>query len=605
MLSALSLFRFMRLALSLLMVLSALPAQAELKRFGASQSQGSFITAEEAFRISLSEEPTDLRLLFHVTPGYYLYRDRFHFTSESAGLTLGEPVFSAEGEWKEDASFGRVRVYHENVSVTLPFKGSGHVKVVWQGCADAGLCYPPQQEVLSVGDAEALSVATGAGDAALPKTAVTKSAAPTAAPVPFPATGNRLTPLFLMFALGLGLAFTPCVLPMLPILAGIIARQHTNSALRGFLLALSYVLGVAVVYALMGFAVGLFGQQLNLPSLFQHPLVLVIFSLLFFALALSLFGLFELRLPSALHNHVDGLSRRQKGGALVGSFFVGVFSALVVSPCISAPLFGVLLHISSTGDAVFGALSLFWMAIGMGMPLLLLGATEGRLLPRSGPWMNEVKTFFGFLLIFVAAELLTRLVPAPVALGLYGICTAATGFWLWPLYKGRNGLGLLLRGLAFCILVYAAALVAGAASGGDDPLKPLAGFGGQAQASRATAFVRIKTSADLDREIAFASAKGQAVMLDFYADWCVSCKVMERHVFRNPQVAARLQKMHLVQADITANDRDDRALLHRFSLFGPPALIFFDKSGIELTSARLVGETDRAGFIAHLDKAGI
>lgn len=574
----------------LLMFCLALPAQAALKSFVPGNSSQSFLRAEEAFRVVPSEEAAGLQLEFRVTPGYYLYRDRFHFTADNADLKVGEPVFSAEGEWKDDPSFGRVRVYHEDVRITLPLTGRGHVKVVWQGCADAGLCYPPQNELMPFGDVAA--------------TASTESTAALHA-TPAPETSSRLTQLFIMFALGLGLAFTPCVLPMLPILAGIIARQHTSSALRGFLLALSYVVGVAAVYALMGFVVGFFGQQINLPSWFQQPLVLIVFALLFFALALSLFGLFELRLPAALQSRFDDMSRRQQGGVLLGSFFIGVFSALVVSPCVSAPLFGVLLHISSTGDAAFGALSLFLLALGMGVPLLVLGATEGRLLPKAGVWMDEVKTLFGFLLLFVAAELLTRLLPAAAALALYGICTAAVAFWLWHLYEKRNGLGLLLRGLAFSTLVYAAALITGAASGGDNVLRPLAGLSSQTQAAQATPFVRIKTSADLDREIAIATAKGQAVMLDFYADWCVSCKVMERNVFRDPQVAPRLQKMHLVQADITANNEDDRALLKRFSLLGPPALVFFSKKGEELSAARLVGEADSTEFLAHLDAYGL
>lgn len=608
------LLRFMHAVinlLSLLIVLAFTPAHAALKRIGVSNNQNTFIKAEEAFRLIASEESTGLRLSFKVTPGYYLYRERFHFTAEQAGLTVGKPVFATAGEWKEDANFGRVQVYHEDISITLPLKGSGRVNVAWQGCADAGLCYPPQNETVIFGDTVQPAAATPARNATInnntpiTKKSVLENTAITPAPNAALDSSNHLTQLFLMFALGLGLAFTPCVLPMLPILAGIIARQHTSSALRGFLLALSYVLGVASVYALMGFAVAEFGQQVSLPTLFQHPLVLGIFALLFFALALSLFGLFELRLPHVLHNHFDSLSRRHQGGLFVGSFFIGIFSALVVSPCVSAPLFGVLLHISTSGDAVFGALSLFWMAMGMGVPLLILGATEGRLLPKAGPWMHEVKTFFGFLLIIVATELVTRLVPAPVALGLYGICTAAIGFWLWRLYTRRNGLGLLLRGLAFSVLVYAAALVTGAASGGDDPLQPLAGLSSQTQAAQATAFIRIKTSADLDREIAIAKAKGMPLMLDFYADWCLSCKVMERNVFRDPQIAPRLQKFHLVQADITANNNDDRVLLKRFSLFGPPALIFFDKNGELLTSARLVGEINRAGFISRLDKAGI
>lgn len=595
MLPALPLFRVLRFCLCLLTLLTTLPAQAALKSFVPAGNQHSFLKAEEAFRLLPSEEAGGLRLEFHVAPGYYLYRERFHFVAQNKNLTVGKPQFSVPGEWKDDPSFGRVRVYHEDVSMTLPLTGSGRVKIVWQGCADAGLCYPPQDQLLTFGDVRALATAAVAD--------TESTTAPLSLPAP-EATG-RLTQLFIMFALGLGLAFTPCVLPMLPILAGIIARQHTSSALRGFLLALSYVLGVAAVYALTGFVVGFFGQQINLPSWFQQPLVLMVFALLFFALALSLFGLFELRLPAALQSRFDGMSRRQQGGLLIGSFFIGVFSALVVSPCVSAPLFGVLLHISSTGDAAFGALSLFLLALGMGVPLLVLGATEGRLLPKAGAWMNEVKTLFGFLLLFVSAELLARLVPAAMALALYGVCTAAVGFWLWRLYQTHNGLALLLRGLAFCTLVYAAALIAGAASGGDSVLRPLAGFSNQTQAAQATPFVRIKNSDDLDREIAIATAKGQAVMLDFYADWCVSCKVMERNVFRDPQVAARLQKVHLLQADITANNADDRALLKRFSLFGPPALVFFDKNGAELSAARLAGETGSAEFLAHLDEYGL
>jgi thiol:disulfide interchange protein DsbD len=623
---ALSLFRFLRFLLPVLALLLAMPAQAELKRLVITGSQPSFLKAEEAFQLQTQESASGLQLKFHITPNYYLYLDRFHFLAEGAAadsLIIGQPTFSLPAEEKDDANFGRVQIFHHDVTVTLPLTGHGQVKIVWQGCADAGLCYPPQDQLVSFGAAPSTTSST-----ASPTTPATISAEPVAAktiiatspaltspasvittPIttaePAPETRSRLVQLFLMFALGLGLAFTPCVLPMLPILAGIIARQHTRSALRGFLLALSYVLGVATVYALTGFVVGFFGEKINLPSLFQQPVVLGVFALLFFALALSLFGLFELRLPSTVQTRFDNMSRRQKSGALIGTFFVGIFSALVVSPCVSAPLFGVLLHISTTGDALFGALSLFWMAIGMGVPLLILGATEGRLLPKAGAWMNEVKNLFGFLLMFVAAELLTRLLPAPAALALYGICTAAIGFWLWQLYQRTNGLGLLLRSLAFCTLVYAAALIAGAASGGDDPLKPLATLSsGQSHAAKATEFVRIKNNADLDREVAAAKAKGQAVMLDFYADWCVSCKIMERHVFRDPRVAPHLQNMRLLQADITTNNADDRELLKRFSLFGPPALIFFDKNGEEISTARLVGETDSNGFLTHLAQSG-
>jgi len=567
------------------------PATAELKRI-VPGGQPTFLRAAQAFQLLPHVVEGGLALEFRVAPGYYLYRDRFRFTAEGGALTLGAPAFSADGEWKDDPTFGRVRVHHEDITVTLPLQGRGRLAVRWQGCADAGLCYPPQDQLLEIranGVVPVAAAAPGTGE---------KTATP-AAPA------GRPTQLFIMFLLGLALAFTPCMLPMLPILAGIVARQHTSSALRGFLLALAYVLGVSAVYALIGFVVALFGQQVNLPGWFQQPLVLIVFALLFLALALSLFGLFELRLPAALQNHFNNLGQRQQGGALAGSFLMGAFSALVVSPCVSAPLFGVLLHISTTGDAAFGSLSLFLLAFGMGLPLLILGATEGRLLPRAGAWMAEVKTFFGFLLLFVAAELLSRLLPPPAALALYGLCAAMLAFWLWPLDHGPRQLRLLARGAAFCVMVYAGALIAGAATGGDDPLRPLAALGSQADAARPTAFVRVRTSADLDREIAFARAQGKALMLDFYADWCVSCKIMERRVFRRPEIAARLQRLHLVQADVTANSADDRALLQRFALLGPPTLVFFDKDGHEVSPARLVGEKNAAEFLAHLDEYGL
>ncbi|HEX4869216.1 MAG TPA: protein-disulfide reductase DsbD [Moraxellaceae bacterium] len=593
-----------RLALwSLLLLVAALvlPATAPatgLRKIGdAGGGQPAFLRAEEAFQLVPSRTATGVTLAFEVTPGHYLYRDRFRFSAEGPGLTPGEPAFSAAGEWKDDPSFGRVRVYHESVTVTLPLRGEGRLRVRWQGCADAGLCYPPQEQVLAV-DARGVT-------AVADTPAATRAGALTAGVATPEAPAGRATQWLVFFLMGLGLSLTPCVLPMLPILAGIIARQHTSSALRGLTLALAYVLGVATVYALLGGLVGYFGQQLNLASWLQRPVVLVPFAALFGVLALSLFGLFELRLPAALASRFHGLSQRQQGGALAGSYLMGLFSSLVVSPCVSAPLVGVLLHVSAVGSSAFGAVSLFLLALGMGVPLLLLGATEGRLLPKSGAWMNEVKTFFGLLLLFVGAELLSRVLPPPAALALYGACTAATGLWLWRLGGFGHGPGLLARAGGFAALVYAALLFTGAAAGGDDPLRPLAPLGGNAPASQPTPFVRIRTNADLDREIALARQEGKALMLDFYADWCVSCKLMERNVFRRPEVAARLAKLRLVQADVTANNEDDRALLRRFNLMGPPSIVFFDKDGNEMAQARLVGEKDADGFLAHLDSYGL
>jgi thiol:disulfide interchange protein DsbD len=577
--------------LALLAGLLSLPAAAELKRIGAGGSAAKFLRAEQAFELIPSRTADGLSLEFRVTPGYYLYRDRFRFTAEGEGLTPGAPAFSSAGEWKDDPTFGRVRVYHENVQVTLPVQGAGRLAVRWQGCADAGLCYPPQDQVLEIAGDSVVAVA------APPRAAV--------ASTPAPDPTSRPVQLLIMFAAGLALALTPCLWPMLPIVAGIVARQHSSSARRGFLLALAYVLGICTVYATVGFFVGLLGQQSGLVGLLQHPLALGIFAAFFVALALSLFGLYELRLPTALANRFHAMSQRQRGGALAGTFLMGVFSALVVSPCVSAPLAGALAHVGATGDPLFGAMSLFLLALGMGVPLLILGVTEGRLLPKAGPWMEEIKTFLGLLLLYVAAELLSRTVPAPLALALYGFCTAALAFWLWRLGRRRHGLGLLARALAFCALLQAGVLMVGAAAGSDDPWRPLAGLRSGAAAERATPFVRIRTSADLDRELAIARQQGKTLMLDFYADWCVSCKIMERRVFRRPEVAARLQRLHLVQADVTANNEDDRALLQRFALLGPPSIIFFDKDSRELAQARLIGEKNAGEFLAHLDEYGL
>lgn len=576
--------------LCLVVLLIPFSAFAALKTLVPSDNAGKFLTADQAFQLIPSSSADGFLLDFQVTPQYYLYRDRFKFEKVDGDITIGSPEFTAVGEWKDDPTFGRVKVYHENIQINLPVQGNGRLRVTWQGCADAGLCYPPQDEVLDVGNGTAAS---------LTDTANTSTLTPTE---PANASAEKPYRLLILFALGLGLAFTPCILPMLPILASIVARQHTSSALRGFLLALAYVLGVATIYALIGFLVALFGQQINLPSWFQRPAVLIGFSAIFFVLALSLFGLFELRLPTRITTLFDRIGKRQQGGALLGSYLIGIFSALVVSPCVSAPLVGVLLHVSTTGDALYGASALLVMALGMGAPLLLLGVTEGRLLPKAGHWMNEVKTFFGLMLLFVAAELLTRLVPAPLALALYALCTTATGFWLWQLYTGaRKHLDILTRTLAFSVLSYAFILIVGAASGGDDPLRPLAQISSQPQAATATPFVRIKTSADLDRELAKAASEGKVLMLDFYADWCVSCKVMERSVFRKPDVAERLARLHIVQADVTANDVEDRALLKRFLLLGPPTILFFNQNGQEITPARLVGEKTASDFIKHLN----
>lgn len=601
-------------------------AEAKLQLFSSSSSRPSFLPADQAFSMDSEGSADGATLHFHITPGYYLYRDRFHFEPQTPGLSL-TPQFSRDGEWKDDPSFGRIQVYHEDVYVVLKAAGSGKARIVWQGCADAGLCYPPQSSVIGVSGSPASSTPVNTAASAPESNAdsgpvlAAVSSAPPIVPKPLAAsqtgpvlaaapanptsatlpglfhTQNRALILLGLLALGLGLAFTPCVLPMLPIVSGIIARQHTRSAMRGFLLSLAYVLGIGTTYAITGLLMGLFGASANLPAWFQQPVVLIVFSLLFVALALAMFGLYELQLPHGLQSRFDSLSRKAEGGQYIGSFIMGFFSALVVSPCVSAPLAGVLLYISTTGDAAFGALALFTLAMGMGVPLLILGATEGRFLPKAGEWMIRVKVCLGLLLLGVAILLVGRILPGPATLLLWAALATVTAVWLGALEPVEPGVGHLWKGLGVLFLIYSAVLVVGAATGNEDPLMPLGHFGTAPAAS--VNFRHIKTVADLQAAEQQAAAEHKTVMLDFYADWCVSCKLMERNVFTDSRVASTLNGYVLLQADVTANDADDHVLLDRFSLVGPPAILFF-KAGQEVQPDRVVGEMNTNDFLARL-----
>lgn len=587
--------------LGLLLLFLCLPSGAALKSY-TTGARPTFLTAEQAF--SLTSETTEQGLLlhFHITPGYYLYRDRFHFNAEAGG-TAPVPRFMREGEWKDDPSFGHIQVYHEDLDVALSAHGSGRVEVVWQGCADAGLCYPPQRQWLTLGASiPATSPAPPATASENSKATSPKADAPaTATTFPLVNSSNRLLILLSLFALGLGLAFTPCVLPMLPIVSGIVAREHTSSAWGGFTLSLAYVLGVSSTYALTGLLVGEFGASANLPAWFQQPAVLVTFSLLFLLLALAMFGLYELRLPHSVQNRFEDLSRKAKGGQYLGSYVMGFFSALVVSPCVSAPLAGVLLYISTTGNAGFGALALFVLGLGMGVPLLVLGATEGRLLPKAGEWMERVKIFLGLLLVGVAIQLISRILPGAVSLLLWAGLAAISAVWLGALEPVQPGIGHLWKGLGVLCLIYSATLVLGAATGNDDPLKPLARFGSGNTASSAPAYRPVRTLAELQAAEQEAEQSHRPVMLDVYADWCVSCKEMERNVLQSPAIASTLKSYLLLRADVTANNAADRALLDHFSLVGPPAILFF-RHGEEIAPARVVGYMDASGFTRQLQQ---
>ncbi len=544
---------------------------------------GDFLPPTEAFRVEAYPEGSDrLRVEFLVTSGYYLYRSRLNFTTPQAGVTFGPPQMRA-GEIKEDEFFGKQEVYHESFTVTLPVSRPPGGDLVLplvvglQGCADAGLCYPPEKRRMNVNlPAGGASVATGAGGG-------------------FVSEQDRLAtlikngslPLVLatFFGLGLLLAFTPCVLPMVPILSGIIAGQGAEvTTRRAFGLSLTYVLGMAFMNTLAGIAAAAAGAQVQ--AAFQKPWIIIAFAALFVILAISMFGAFTIQLPSSLQTKLSDVSNRQRAGTYGGVAVMGALSALIVSACVAPPLFAALAVIGQTGDVIRGGSALFAMSIGMGVPLLVIGTSAGRLLPRAGGWMDVVKKFFGVLMLGVAVWMLARLVGDRVALALWAVPAAIAAVLLWRELRPAGLKIFVTRGLAVLAGLWALALLAGAALGGHDPLRPIPQWSG---AEHGVTFRRIKTVAELDRVVAESAAAGKPAMLDFYADWCISCKEMERDTFTDPAVRAALANVTLLQADVTANDADDQALLQRFGIFGPPTIAFYGPDGTERARYRVVG----------------
>ncbi|WP_305824950.1 protein-disulfide reductase DsbD [Massilia brevitalea] len=648
-------------ALSLLFIVFALLATP-----GRAQD---FLDPAVAFKFSarMDGERTAV-VTYDIAPGYYMYRERFAFTAR--GATLGAPQIPA-GKVKFDETFGKeVETYHGSVTIRIPVDGSGQftLNATSQGCADAGLCYPPQEhniQLTAAGGAapqasiprgangstppplssapqgeggaaarlglpveRAQAVDTPAQAAAQPQSAAGTPAtsdmlraanpAPSAAaagPAPSGAIANSasssaaapsdlsaidsvlqggrllaIVPAFIL--LGLGLAFTPCVLPMVPILSSIIVGEGGKAKRsRGLVLSITYSLGMAIVYTALGVAAGLIGE--GLAAALQNPWVLGAFAQLIVAMAMSMFGFYELQVPASLQTRLSGVSNRQASGKLAGVFAMGAISALIVGPCVAAPLAGALVYISQTRDVLVGGAALFSMAVGMSIPLLLVGVSAGSLLPKAGAWMDSVKRFFGVLMLAMALWLVSPVLPASVQMILWAALLLGYGSYL---LRRRGHWAALAFGAAFGIL--GAMQLAGVASGGRDPLAPLAHLTGTQK--QPLHFQRVKTVVELDA--ALANLGGKTAMLDFYADWCVSCKEMEKLTFVDPQVQARLANTVLLQVDVTANDADDKAMLKRFGLFGPPGIIFFDAGGKEIAGSRVIGYQNASKFLMSLER---
>ena len=554
--------------------------------------------------------PDAIEVRYVIAKGYYLYRDKFRFSLEPAAVGAGADE-RPPGLVHKDEFFGETQIYRDEVRIRLPIHAGGARRAVLtavsQGCADVGVCYVPVEQKAEL----RLAAAAAGSDAAASRLfGAPSSAAPAAqgedGAVAALFHGEAWLLILSFFGFGLLLSFTPCVLPMVPILSGIIVGQgHKVTRAHGLLLSGSYVLGMALTYALAGVAAGLSGAML--AAALQNPWVLGAFAAVFVALALSMFGFYELQLPSALQSSLATASGRLHGGHYAGVFAMGVLSALIVGPCVAAPLAGALLYISQSGDALLGGVALFAMALGMGVPLLAVGASAGTLLPKAGPWMETVKRFFGVMLMATAIYLLTPVLPVTVQMLAWAallILVAVHLQALDPLQPNARGFARFSKGIGVIALVAGIAFLVGALSGARDVLQPLSGLRSAAAGSAQPGpvpFQRVSSNAELDAAI--RAAAGKTVMLDFYADWCVTCKEMERYTFTDPAVQSRLAAMIKIQADVTTGTPEHRALLQRFRLFGPPGIVFFDPSGREIQGLRVIGFQAADRFVAVLDQA--
>jgi len=563
---------------------------------------------DKAFRFSvqvLDSRTAEIR--YRIADGYYLYRERFRFAAEPASVTLGSPKFP-EGEIHEDKFFGKQVTYRREVRILLPLAAAGadrvKLSVTSQGCADVGVCYVPQ-----VQSAELRLASLGSTPSSIFRKDDTLSSSPARRAVAGEdlrfagvlEAGRLWAVVVVFFVAGLLLTFTPCVLPMVPILSGIIVgegRQVTRR--RAGLISLAYVLGMAVTYTAIGIAAAFSGSLFS--SALQNAWVLGGFATVFVLLALSMFGFYELQLPSGWQSRLTQASNRLGGGNWGAVVLMGALSAAVVSPCVAAPLAGALLYIGQTRDAMLGGTALFSMALGMGAPLVLVGVSGGLLLPKAGAWMGAVKRFFGVLLLGVAIWIIAPVIPVAVQMLLWAALLIGSGVFLGALEslgKEASGWERLGKAAGLLALLLGAAQGVGAFSGAGDPLRPLAGILAGPQ-DTAPPFETVKTTAELSARL---KAAGKVAMLDFYADWCVSCKEMERFTFSDPRVKSRLSQMLLLRVDVTANTPDDKALLKRFRLFGPPGIVFFDARGREIEGLRVIGYQAPDKFIQSLDVA--
>ena len=597
--------RFLAVLLSCVLVLGGLSV---------ARAADDFLDPSVAFKFSASESPGQVDVRFKVANGYYLYRERFSFAVKSGQATLGEPQLPA-GHVKFDQTFQKnVETYRDEVVVHVPVKqasGPFELAVTSQGCADEGICYPPAEHVVKIDGAALGAAASSSGETAAGSWFDKVTSADFAQSL---LEGHGFfTIVALYFVAGVVLSLLPCSYPMIPIVSAIIIGQGTRAThARGFALSLTYVVGMALVYTVLGIAAALVGQSLG--AWLQNPWVLGAFGVLLTAFAVSLISGKDIALPERWQNGAAEASSARRGGHFAAVAAMGALSALVVGACMTAPLFAVLAFIAHTGNALLGGAALFAMGLGLGVPLLVVGVGAGTVLPRAGAWMDGVKVFFGIVLLAAALWIVWPVLAGGLMMVLAALwlLIAAAALGLFTPNAGSASIWRRLgRGVGAALAIWAATLLVGLAAGSTDPVKPLAvlaartvALGGAAAGTAAAqdgpAFASVRSSSELD---VLLKTSGRPVMLDFYADWCVSCKEMEHLTFTDARVQARLAKLHLVRADVTANNPDDQALLKRFNLFGPPGIIFFDRSGNEI--GRVVGYQAAETFLRSLDRAAV
>ena len=570
-------------------------------------NQDDLLSPESAFKFFAEiKNPNTLHVNWAIAKGYYLYREKILLEiTNIEGVKIGEYSIP-HGAVKEDEAFGKVEIFHDELAFDLPINrvNSQEQKITlvakFQGCAERGVCYPPMTKVI---------------DLLLPplmaSEAVTKDSSEQLSfseqdqiANSFKNDGFGMT-LISFLGFGVLISFTPCIFPMIPILSGIIVGHgHKITTMRGFLLSLSYVIASALTYTVFGVLAALFGG--NLQTTFQQPWIVFIFSSVFVLLSFSMFGFYDLELPNSIKTKLSNSSFKHQDGSLLGAAIMGVFSTLIVGPCVAAPLAGALIFIGQTGDALLGGSALFAMGLGMGFPLLLLGASAGKLLPKAGAWLNATKAIFGVLMLAVAVWMLGRILPSAVITILWAMLLILPSVYLSaldPLPIGSSGWAKLAKGLGLVMFTYGVILLIGVSLGNTNPLQPLKGLvvgNSQAVEEEGLVFERVKSLGDLEEKIKQANLNHQPVMLDFYADWCVSCKEMEVYTFTDAKVKAALKGYMLLQADVTKDSDDDKLLLNKFNLIGPPAILFFDGGIEDQKYNRVIGYQEPKLFIENL-----